>query len=260
MVAGGTDANIDPMAIAGFARMKALSTSTDPAAASRPFDEARNGFVLGEGAAVLVLEEMTAALRRGAPIVAEICGYGLTGDAFHATSPAQDGDGAVRCMSMAIADAGLRPSDIGYVNAHATSTPMGDAIEARAIKTVFQQPGRDDASTRRSPLYVSSTKGATGHLLGAAGALEAAFTAFAVRSGQIPPTLNLTATDAAAQGEGVFSHVPLRSIDYSSHAHPQFGGGPHELRYALTNSFGFGGTNAALVLGRVDRDSAPLGK
>lgn len=253
MLAGGTDASIDPLSLAGFARMKALgslpgadgnggggpdgASDSDVQRTSRPFHQQRNGFVMGEGAGVLVLEELSVALKRGANILAEVCGYGLSGDAFNATSPPAEGDGAVRSMHMAIQDAGISAHDIGYVNAHATSTPVGDAAEVAAIRTVFGSPTQGTAGARKETLYVSSTKGATGHLLGAAGAVESIFTVWALHSSQLPPTLNLDQLDPALQGGSVFSHVPNVSVK-------------HEFRYALKNSFGFGGTNASLVFGR----------
>ena len=242
MLAGGTESSITPLSIAGFSRMRALSTSSTPQAASRPFDSARDGFVMSEGAGVLVLEELTVAQSRGAVIIAEILGYGLSGDAHHPTHPSADGEGAERSMRQALDDAGLEPSSIGYINAHATSTPIGDAIEVRAIERVFG--GRVD--TACGPLFVSSTKGATGHLLGAAGAVETAFTALALRDGILPPTLNLDNVDEAPIA---FHHVPNKCIQYNQHkAHTV--GTKKELLYALKNSFGFGGSNASLVLGK----------
>ena len=253
MLAGGSDASIDPLALAGFARMKALgkvegsdddmeSNGEDVACrTSRPFHPKRNGFVMGEGAGVLILEELSVAQKRGAQILAEVCGYGLSGDAFNATAPSVDGNGAARSMRMALRDAGIEPNKVGYINAHATSTPVGDAIEISAIRNVFGS--RNNSEPRTAPLFVSSTKGATGHLLGAAGAVETAFTAWALHTGQLPPTLNLDCVDPALQGEDVFRHVAERSVDYAAES----GGLP--LRYALKNSFGFGGTNASLVLG-----------
>jgi 3-oxoacyl-[acyl-carrier-protein] synthase II len=275
MLAGGTDASVDALSIAGFARMKALgriegSADTEEGAAatgtdkdapskedgsdselkllqqtSRPFHPQRNGFVIGEGAGVLVLEELASAQRRGARIFAEVCGYGLSGDAFNATSPPEDGNGAARSMRMALRDAGIAPGQVGYVNAHATSTPAGDAAEVAAIREVFGEgsAGSAASSAAAPTLFVSSTKGATGHLLGAAGAVEAIFTVWALHTGHLPPTLNLDHVDSALQGGGVFAHVPLRSVCYADVA-------GRELRYAVKNSFGFGGTNASLVLGK----------
>jgi 3-oxoacyl-[acyl-carrier-protein] synthase II len=206
MLAGGSEACIDPLSIAGFARLRALATSKDPLTASRPFDRDRNGFVMGEGACILVLEELEVALKRCAPIIAEVVGYGMSSDAFQPTLPLPSGDGAIRSMKMALADAGIlkrndgglvaatemdqcslgQLSRVGYINAHATSTQQGDAIEAQAVQTTFAQRLQN-----APPLYISSTKGATGHLLGAAGALEIAFTALALRDGTLPPTINL---------------------------------------------------------------------
>mmetsp|Transcript_24449 Transcript_24449/g.54342 ORF Transcript_24449/g.54342 Transcript_24449/m.54342 type:complete len:255 (-) Transcript_24449:97-861(-) len=248
MLAGGTDASIDPLALSGFARMKALGSmevgekegegegegeGSECARVSRPFHRQRNGFVMGEGAGVLVLEELGSAQARGARIIAEVCGYGLSGDAFSATSPAADGGGAARSMRAALRDAGVSPDQVGYVNAHATSTPLGDAVEVSALRTVF------GGGARRAPLYVSSTKGATGHLLGAAGAVETAFTAYALLTGRLPPTLHLDDIDPLLQGGDVFSHV-TQELQYKETG--------AELKYAMKNSFGFGGTNASLLL------------
>lgn len=241
ILAGGADASIDPLSIAGFARMKALcpgnSTSgfiEEDLKSSRPFDVNRSGFVMGEGAGMLVLEELESALKRKAPIIAEICGYGLSGDAYHATSPSPDGRGAMQSMSMALQDAGISASSVSYFNTHATSTPLGDQIEVQAITNLLQQ---EPAS---HPVYVSSTKGSTGHLLGAAGAVETAFTALAIQSNRIPPTLNLDTIDPALI-KAEFQHVPNQAIEYDNQS---------AFNYALKNSFGFGGTNASLVLGR----------
>lgn len=237
MLAGGTEACIDNLSVAGFARMKALSNNAIPAEASRPFDAKRDGFVIGEGAGVLVLEELSVALTRGAPIVAEVLGFGVSGDAHHATHPPSDGAGAARSMRQALAFAGVAAEQVGYVHAHATSTPVGDAIEVRAIERVFgSSRGRD-----RRPLFVSSTKGATGHLLGAAGAVETAFTAFALRDGIIPATLNLDDESADCR----WSSPHIHHVPHTSIAYPQ-----PELSFAVKNSFGFGGTNVALVLGK----------
>jgi 3-oxoacyl-[acyl-carrier-protein] synthase II len=224
MLAGGAEACIDPISMAGFCRLRALSTGFAPDESSRPFDQKRDGFVMGEGAAVLVLEELNHAKARNAPILAELTGYGLTGDAFHITAPDSDGRGAERAMRMAMGQAGVEVSEIGYVNAHATSTPKGDEIEGRVIDRVLPMELRD------SPLFVSGTKGATGHLLGAAGALEAAFTVMTLVDKIIPPTRNLE----TPEGDCHFEHVrECKEVD--------------SIRVAVNNSFGFGGTNASLV-------------
>lgn len=227
MLAGGAEATICPIGIAGFAACKALSTSFNdaPARASRPYDKDRDGFVMGEGAGVLVLEEMEYAKRRGAKIYAEVIGYGLSGDAYHLTAPEETGDGGFRAMKMALKKAGVAPSDIHYVNAHGTSTPLGDEIELGAVTRLFGNAAAE--------LVMSSTKSSTGHLLGAAGAVEAIYSILAMRDGIAPPTLNLdnpsveTVINLAA-GEPV-----KRKIDT-----------------VLSNSFGFGGTNASLVMSR----------
>lgn len=238
MLAGGAEASIDPLALAGFARMRAVTTSQDPLTASRPFDKKRSGFVMAEGACILVLEEVEVALRRGANVLAEVVGYGLSSDSHHPTSPAPDGDGASRSMRMALWDAGISSHDalneVGYINAHATSTTVGDEIEASTITALFAP------RTALTPLYISSTKGATGHLLGAAGALETGLTALALRDGMVPPTINL---DCPHPLGGPLAHVPHTGIVLSNVERRQF-------RFALKNSFGFGGTNASLVLKR----------
>jgi len=231
MLAGGAEACIDPLSMGGFCRLKALSTgfNDEPATSSRPFDARRDGFVMGEGAAVLVLEELGHAISRGANILCEVKGYGLTGDAYHVTAPDPEGRGAERAMRMALARAEISPSAVDYVNAHSTSTPLGDEIEARAIDRALI---RDDQSNARgSELFVSSTKGATGHLLGAAGAIEALFAAKSIVDGIIPPTANL---------EDVCD--PNVGFQYVSQESRRCG-----VKIAMSNSFGFGGTNAALV-------------
>ena len=226
MLAGGCEAANTPLALAAFASMRALSTRNDePAAASRPFDQDRDGFVIGEGAAVLVLEAEEHARARGAEPRATLLGYGCSADASHITLPQESGAGAARCMRLALADAGLEPPDVHYLNAHATSTPAGDLAEARAIHAVF--------GPHAAQLPVSATKSMTGHLLGAAGALEALFCIRALEEGLLPPTINLERPDPGCE----LDHVATKAR--SSRA-----------RVALSNSFGFGGTNACLVLGR----------
>ncbi|TSA03898.1 MAG: beta-ketoacyl-[acyl-carrier-protein] synthase II, partial [Nitrospiraceae bacterium] len=225
MVAGGTEAAITPLCVAGFASAKALSTrNNEPERASRPFDKERDGFVLGEGAGVLVLEELESARRRGARIYAEILGYGRTADAHHITAPPDDGAGAVRCMRLALQDAGLTPDAIDYVNAHATST-MADRIETSAIRQVFGE--------HASRLAVSSTKSMTGHLLGAAGGVEAIFSILAIQRGVLPPTINQDVPD------------PECDLDYIPNVARRA-----DVRTVLSNSFGFGGVNACLIFSR----------
>jgi 3-oxoacyl-[acyl-carrier-protein] synthase II len=214
------------MAIGGFANMKALSERNDaPGTASRPFDATRDGFVMGEGSGVVVLEELSHATRRGARIHAEVVGYGATGDAYHLTAPAPDGEGAQRAMKRAIADAGLTPEAIQYINAHGTSTPANDVNETRAIKAVFGENARR--------LNVSSTKSATGHMLGAAGALEFIVSSLAVRDGVIPPTINYETADPECD----LDYTPNRPVN-------------REVEVALSNSFGFGGHNVSLAVRR----------
>ncbi|KAG0224429.1 Mitochondrial beta-keto-acyl synthase [Actinomortierella wolfii] len=231
MIAGGSEACIHPMAVAGFSKAKSLATrfNDSPTEASRPFDKDRDGFVIGEGAGVVVLEEYEHAKKRGAHIYAELKGYGVSGDAHHMTAPPSDGAGAVMAMRRALHNARLTAADIQYINAHATSTQQGDIAENRAIKTVFD--GYHDK------IAVSSTKGAIGHLLGAAGAVEAIFTILAVKNNILPPTLNLHAHDEG--GEFNLNYVPLKAQEKLVNA-------------ALTNSFGFGGTNASLCFAKVE--------
>jgi len=229
MFAGGTESAITPLAVGGFSNMKALSRRNDePEKASRPFDRDRDGFVMGEGAGILIIEELESALSRGADIIAEIVGYGLTSDAYHITAPDESGDGARRCMEMAIRDASIRPEDIEYINAHGTSTPYNDTIESRAIKSAFGEHAYN--------LAVSSTKSMTGHLLGAAGSVEAIYSAFAIKKGVLPPTINLEASD----DECDLDYVPNK-------ARKQI------ISYALSNSLGFGGTNASLVFKKYEQ-------
>jgi 3-oxoacyl-[acyl-carrier-protein] synthase II len=228
MLAGGAEAAATPIGLAGFAAMRALSTRNQaPEAASRPFDRDRDGFVIGEGAAVLVLEELEHARARGAKIRGFLLGYATTCDAAHVASPTEDAEGAQRCMRLALEDAGLAPADVDYLNAHATSTPAGDPAEARAIRAVF--------GPHVDRLAVSSTKSMTGHLLGAAGALEALLCIRALETGLLPPTINLEQPD------------PECALDHIANKARQL-----RARVALSNSFGFGGSNAALVLGRAD--------
>jgi 3-oxoacyl-[acyl-carrier-protein] synthase II len=223
MIAGGSEAAITPMSLGGFAQLRALSTRNDePARASRPFDKDRDGFIIGEGAGVLILEELEHARNREAPIYAEIVGYGSTSDAYHMTAPSEDGDGARRAMAMAIRKAGISPNQVDYINAHGTSTPYNDRLETLAIKNCFGAHARK--------LAISSTKSMTGHLLGGAGGLEAGISALAVFHDHVPPTINLDDPD------------PECDLDYVPHRSRKM-----PVRYALSNSFGFGGTNAALL-------------
>ncbi len=228
MIAGGAEAAVTPMSVGGFAAMRALSTRNDePTKASRPFDKDRDGFVVGEGAGILILEELEFAKARGAKILAEIVGYGMSADAYHMTSIAEDGEGAQRSMRNALKDAKIRPDEVGYVNAHATSTPAGDGNESRAIELVFGE----HATSHK--LKVSGTKSMTGHLLGGAGGLEAGITVLSLVNQKIPPTINLDNQDPLC----TLDYVPNKAIDYS-------------FDVALSNSFGFGGINASLVIRR----------
>jgi 3-oxoacyl-[acyl-carrier-protein] synthase II len=226
MIAGGSEAAICAMGVGGFGALRALSTRNDaPDKASRPFDKDRDGFVLGEGAGILVLEEREAAIARGATIYCVVVGYGMSGDAFHMTAPSEDGDGAYRVMVATLESAGIGPEAVDYVNAHGTSTPHNDRIETHAIKRAFGEHAHK--------LAISSTKSMTGHLLGAAGGLEAGITALAVRHQRVPPTINLEQPDEGCD----LDYVPGRARDLA-------------IEYALSNSFGFGGTNGALLFRR----------
>jgi len=228
MIAGGSEAAITPLGVGGFCAMRALSTRNDaPERASRPFDKDRDGFVIGEGSGILVLEELEHARARGARVYAELVGYGMSGDAFHISAPSEDGDGGVRVMRATLKDAGMAPEMVDYINVHGTSTPRGDVVEVIATKTVFGDHARK--------LALSSTKSMTGHLLGAAGGFEAGITALALRDQLIPPTINLENQDPECD----LDCVPNQSRKA-------------ELRYALSNSFGFGGTNGALLLKRYE--------
>ncbi len=228
MLAGGCEAAITPLAVAGFAAMRALSTRNDqPQKASRPFDAKRDGFVIGEGAGVLILEELSHALSRGAPIYAEVIGYGMSGDAYHITATSPGGEGAARCMRLALEDAGVSPAEVDYINAHGTSTDYNDLAETQAIKAVFGE--------HAYKLTVSSIKSMVGHLLGGAGAVEGAATALALKEGILPPTINYEYPD------------PECDLDYVPNQARKA-----EIRFALSNSFGFGGTNACLILKRFE--------
>jgi 3-oxoacyl-[acyl-carrier-protein] synthase II len=228
LIAGGTESAITPLSVGGFASMRALSTrNADPAHASRPFDRDRDGFVIGEGAGILILEELGHALRRDAPILAELAGYGLGGDAYHMTAPPPDGQGAIRVMRAALEDAGVPAQIVGYINAHGTSTPLNDKVETLAIKQVFGDHARH--------LAVSSTKSMTGHLLGAAGGLEAGICVLALQHQLLPPTINYENPDPECD----LDYVPNKAREVA-------------FDYALSNSFGFGGTNAALLFKRFE--------
>ncbi len=223
-ITGGSESVICPLAVGGFHAMKALSTRNDqPEKASRPFDRDRDGFIISEGAGVLILEELEHALARGAKIYAEVAGYGLSGDGYHMAAPPEDGNGAARCMRMALKDAGMSPEDLDYINAHGTSTPLNDVVETRAIKTVF--------GDQAYKLAVSSTKSMTGHMLGGAGGIEAVFTALAIKHQIAPPTMNLENQD------------PECDLDYVPNQARKM-----KIRAAMSNSFGFGGTNAVLIM------------
>lgn len=226
MIAGGTEGCITPLGIGGFCAMRALSTRNDePERASRPFDKERDGFVMGEGAGILIIESLDSAQKRNARIYAEIVGYGMSSDAFHITAPSEDGDGAIRVMQLTMQDAGVTPREVNYINAHGTSTPFNDKAETMAIKKVFGDHAKK--------LAISSTKSMTGHLLGAAGGLEGAIMALSIQNQIVPPTINLDYPD------------PECDLDYVPHRSR-----PMEIRYALSNSFGFGGTNGALLFKR----------
>jgi 3-oxoacyl-[acyl-carrier-protein] synthase II len=228
IIAGGSEAVISPMPLAGFASMRALSTRNDePHRASRPWDKDRDGFVMGEGAGIVILEELEHAKRRGATILAEVLGFGMSSDAFHISAPSEDGDGAVRVIETALQDAGRNHDEVDYINAHGTSTPLGDVVETRAIKRVFGEHARK--------VMVSSTKSMTGHLLGAAGGFEFGVVTLALSQGIAPPTINLDEPE------------PENDLDYVPHTAREA-----PIKLALTNSFGFGGTNACLVAGRFE--------
>jgi 3-oxoacyl-[acyl-carrier-protein] synthase II len=224
IIAGGTEANITPLCVGGFNAMKALSTRNDePQKASRPFEKNRDGFVVAEGAGILILEDLEFALNRGARIHGEIVGYGYTGDAYHITAPSPDGEGAARCMRMALRDAGLKPEEIDHINAHGTSTPLNDATETQAVKAVFGEHAKK--------VPVSATKSMTGHLLGAAGSTEAIFTILSLRDGILPPTINYEEPD------------PECDLDYVPNVARR-----KPIQIAMSNAFGFGGTNATVIL------------
>ncbi|MDQ5835806.1 MAG: beta-ketoacyl-ACP synthase II, partial [Acidobacteriota bacterium] len=230
MICGGAESAITPMSVAGFAAMRALSTrNDDPEHASRPFERDRDGFIIGEGAGIFILEELEFARARGARIYAEVVGYGMTGDAFHITMPDETASGAVRVMQRAIKDAGISPEEVDYINAHGTSTPYNDKFETLAIKKTFGEHAYRVA--------VSSTKSMTGHLLGAAGGIEAVFSVLAIQEGKLPPTINYVNPDPDCD----LDYVPNEPREAS-------------VRYALSNSFGFGGTNAALLFKRYDEE------
>ncbi len=224
IITGGTEAPITPLSFAGFCSLKAVSRrNDDPKTASRPFDAERDGFVMGEGSGILILEEYEHAVKRGANIIAEIVGYGATSDAYHITAPAPEGEGGASAMAMAVKDAGISPEEVGYINAHGTSTPMNDKLETEAVKTVF--------GAHAAKLAISSTKSMTGHLLGAAGAIEAIITAYALKEGFLPATINYTNPD------------PECDLDYVPNK-----GRNADIKYAISNSFGFGGQNATIAL------------
>lgn len=228
MICGGAEAAVSPLALAGFAAMRALSTRNDePERASRPYDAGRDGFIMGEGAGVLVIEELEHARARGANILCEVAGYGLSGDAYHISAPSEDGDGPMRVMQNTLRDAGLKPEEVQYINAHGTSTPVGDKIETIAVKRAFGDHARK--------ICVSSTKSMTGHLLGAAGGIEAIFTILAIRDQVLPPTINLEVPDPDCD----LDYVPNQAR-------------PMSLKVALSNSFGFGGTNACLAMAKYE--------
>ena len=233
MIAGGSEAAVTPLSVGGFASMRALSTRNDePTKASRPFDKDRDGFVIGEGAGILILEELEFAKKRGAKILAEVIGYGMSADAYHMTGIAPEGAGAQRSMRAALKDAGIKPEDVGYINAHATSTPAGDGNESRAIELVFGEPALSHK------LKISGTKSMTGHLLGGAGGLEAGITVLSLINQMLPPTINLDNTDPECK----LDYVPNKAIS-------------HNFDIALSNSFGFGGINATLIMRRWNNES-----